>query len=264
MTRKAARSRPTEAAARTGIRDRRHHHRGGGQGPRTPPLCARVGQLTIVKRILTTGLEVTELTLIVYASSTSGLCRGAPQCSVPRGRRGTYVQVRISLVREAQDYCLISDFSKKGRPVNPKRVMWAVAAVITLISTIFVGTQAANAQDSLTIGGRAPLVDRGVWLNIALTYSCTFAGPETTSFAGTVTQVTKGAVPVIIRGGIDGAPATCDGVTRTSAVLVFAGQGQYPWEVGTAQATIRIVAGDPMGFPTTLVSAAGQIKVMRK
>ena len=57
---------------------------------------------------------------------------------------------------------------------------------------------------------------------------------------------------------------TCDGAMRTSSVWVFAGQGQYPWEVGTAQARVQIVAGDPMGFPITLVSATAQIKIMRK
>ena len=45
------------------------------------------------------------------------------------------------------------------------RMTSGLAAAITMIFTVFVGAPPALAQDSLTIGGRATLVDQGVRLN---------------------------------------------------------------------------------------------------
>jgi len=145
-----------------------------------------------------------------------------------------------------------------------RRAASGALAFVVMAATALVFAVPAHAADSLSIASRGRLVERGLYLSVPVTYTC--SGPRPTSVTATVTQITKGAVPAILRGYVDGYnnPAVCDGSNHTRTLMVYAGYNLYPWEVGTAKVEAQLVMEDELGYPILLTSTVGQIKVMRK
>ncbi len=154
--------------------------------------------------------------------------------------------------------------------MNVTRAVTATIAVVGLSATALLAAVPASAAGDTISVAKATLVNRGLSLDVSVLYNCTYApGPDESVFvSGEVDQVTRGAVPVIIRGFVEqGAfPVTCDGAAHSIVLRLFPGpQGQYPWEVGSAVADLRLTAGQPFGFPqTTIASVSREMKVARK
>lgn len=154
--------------------------------------------------------------------------------------------------------------------MNVKRTVTATMATVVLSATALLAAVPANAAIDTISVTKATLVSRGLWLDVSVSYHCTYTAQADQSIfvSGEVDQVTHGAVPLIIRGYVDPGshPVTCDGASHSIVLRMFPGpQGQHPWRVGTVHADLQLTAGHPFGYPQTMVaSVSRELRVTRK